>query len=62
MTYQMELWVEQRLAELREAGAASRGLPSNPHRWRRSLRVQLGESLIRIGDRLGQPAGAPAIR
>jgi hypothetical protein len=58
----MELLVEQRLADLRRAGAASRSLPSNPLTWRRALRVWLGGSLVRIGDRLGQPAGAPAIR
>jgi hypothetical protein len=62
MTYQMELLIEQRLADLRRAGAASQNLPRNPHTWRRAVRVRLGGTLVRIGDRLGQPAGAPALR
>jgi hypothetical protein len=62
MTYQLELLVEQRLADLRRAGEASQRLPDNPPGRRHALRVRLGASLVRIGDRLGQPAGAPAIR
>jgi hypothetical protein len=62
MTYQMEMLIEQRLADLRRAGEASQKLPRNRHAWRRAVRRRLGESLVRIGDRLGQPAGAPAIR
>jgi hypothetical protein len=62
MTYQMELMIEQRLADLRRAGEASQSLPANPHTWRRAARARLGGRLVRLGDRLAQPAGVPAIR
>jgi hypothetical protein len=62
MQYELELLVEQRLADLRRTAGASRSLPSRPLWWRRSLRVRLGQLLVRVGDRLAQPAEAPAIR
>jgi hypothetical protein len=62
MNYELELLVEQRLADLRRTAAVSRSLPRRPASWRRSVRVRLGQTLLRLGDRLAQPAGAPAIR
>jgi hypothetical protein len=62
MTYQMELMIEQRLADLRRAGEASQSLPANPLMRRRTARERLGRILVRLGDRLGQPAGVPAVR
>jgi hypothetical protein len=62
MTYQLELLVEQRLADLRRTAAASRSEERRPVPVRRPVRVRLGEILVRAGDRLAQPAGAPAIR
>lgn len=62
MTYQMELMIEQRVADLRRVGEASQRLPGNPLTWRRAARVRLGGILVRLGDRLGQPTTAPAIR
>jgi hypothetical protein len=62
MTYQLELLVEERLADLRRTAATTRSLPSRPLGWRRPVRVRLGQILLRLGDRLAQPAGAPAVR
>jgi hypothetical protein len=62
MTYQMELMIEQRLADLRKAGEASQRLPDNPLTFQRAARLRLGGILVRLGDRLGQPTGVPAIR
>jgi hypothetical protein len=62
MTYELELLAEQRLADLRRTAAASRNLPNRPLSGRRSVRVSLGQILLRLGDRLAQPAGAHAIR
>jgi hypothetical protein len=62
MHYELELLVEQRLADLRRTAARSRSLPRRPLSWRRSMRVRLGQILLRLGDRLAQPAGAAAIR
>jgi hypothetical protein len=62
MHYELELLVEQRLADLRRTAGASQSLPRRPLWWRRSLRVRLGQLLVRVGDRLAQPAEAPAIR
>jgi hypothetical protein len=62
MHYELELLVEQRLADLRRTAARSWSLPRRPLSWRRSMRVRLGQILLRLGDRLAQPAGAAAIR
>jgi hypothetical protein len=62
MTYELELLVEQRLADLRRTAAATRSLELRPVAPRHSVRVRLGEILVRVGDRLAQPAGAPAVR
>jgi hypothetical protein len=62
MNYELELLAGQRLTDLRRTAAASRSLPSSPVSWRRSARVRLGQTFLRLGDRLAQPAGAPAVR
>jgi hypothetical protein len=63
MTYLNELLVEQRVAQLRRAGELTRpvGTPS-PRQPRRSLRAVSGRALVRLGERLAQPAGTPATR
>jgi hypothetical protein len=62
MTYQLELLVEERLADLRRTAAASQSPQRRPGASRRSVRVRLGQTLVRVGDRLAQPAGVPALR
>jgi hypothetical protein len=62
MQYELELLAEQRLADLRRTAGASRSLPRRSLSSRRSVRVRLGQVLLRLGNRLAQPAGAPAIR
>jgi hypothetical protein len=62
MTYQMELLIEQRLADLRRAGEASQSLPGGSPARRHAARLRLGGILVRLGDRLGQPAGVATIR
>jgi hypothetical protein len=58
MTYQTEQLIEQRLADLRRAGERSLRSPARPARSRRPVREALGGTLVRLGDRLAQPAGA----
>jgi hypothetical protein len=63
MSYQTELLMEQRTAELRRARPSYRSATTDAGPRRRSGRVALGHGLVRLGDRLlAQPAGAPAIR
>jgi hypothetical protein len=62
MQYELELLAEQRLADLRRTAGASQSLPRRPLSSRRSVRVRLGQVLLRLGNRLAPPAGAPAIR
>jgi hypothetical protein len=62
MTYQMELLVEQRVAELRKLGAKSAPAAPSPVTRRRPAREALGRGLVRLGYRLAQPAGAAAVR
>jgi hypothetical protein len=62
MTYQLELLVEERLADLRRTAATDRGRSSRRMTWRPSLKVRLGQVLLRLGERLAQPAGTPAVR
>jgi hypothetical protein len=63
MTYQTELLMQQRMSELRQANA-SRRLPatSRSHTGPSAARASLGRALVRVGDRLAQPAGVPAHR
>jgi hypothetical protein len=62
MTYQLELLVEQRLADLRRTGEASQRWTRRPATSRRPVKMRLGQILVRVGDRLAQPAGAAALR
>lgn len=48
----------QRLQELYEDAAMRRSLPSKPHRLRLP-RAALGRALVRWGERLARPVGAP---
>ena len=48
----------QRLGELYEDAAMRRSFPSKPHRPRLP-RAALGRALVRWGERLARPVGAP---
>jgi hypothetical protein len=63
MTYQTQLLMHQRTAELRKAASSRRRRDESlSHARLSAAQASLGRALVRVGDRLAQPAGVPAHR